>query len=226
MIFNRHSQFEGMHAPFSPSQSAWLRYSEEEVIDKAFVQPFRVTIGTEIHDFAADQIILHNKIGSIKAMVNAISDHIYCKYKYMPNGDTEFAKTIISKLMYLPSEVYDSVKMYVNDAISYRMSPEQVLYFSDYFYGTTDAISFSDNYLRIHDLKTGSRPAHMEQLLVYAALFCLEYKINPEDIDIECRIYQLGEIENYIPTNEDINDICNKIIEFNDIIKEESGNEL
>jgi hypothetical protein len=71
---------------------------------------------------------------------------------------------------------------YVNDAIGYRMSPERVLYFSDNAFGTTDSITFRNNVLRIHDLKTGVTPAHMEQLEIYAAFFCLEYKKNPEDI--------------------------------------------
>ena len=47
---------------------------------------------------------------------------------------------------------------YVNDAIGYRMTPEQVLYYSPNVYGTADAIRFYENsrFLRIHDLKTGN----------------------------------------------------------------------
>ena len=30
--------------------------------------------------------------------------------------------------------------------------------------------------LRIHDYKSGITPAKMDQLMIYAALFCLEYK--------------------------------------------------
>ena len=77
---------------------------------------------------------------------------------------------------------------YVNDAIGFGMSTEVVLYYSDRFYGTADAICFRNNMLRIHDLKTGRGPVHLEQLMVYAALFCLEYKMKPESIDIELRI--------------------------------------
>ena len=43
---------------------------------------------------------------------------------------------------------------YVNDAIGFGMSTEVVLYYSDRFYGTADAICFRNNMLRIHDLKT------------------------------------------------------------------------
>ena len=67
-----------------------------------------------------------------------------------------------------------TLNMYVNDAIGFKMTPEQVLYYSDNCFGTADAISFRNGMLRIHDLKTGVTPAHMEQLMVYAALFCLD----------------------------------------------------
>ena len=79
---------------------------------------------------------------------------------------------------------------YVNDAIGFKMSPEVVLYYSDRFFGTADAISFRNGVLRIHDLKTGRIPAKMDQLYIYAALFCLEYRIKPGEIEMELRIYQ------------------------------------
>ena len=110
--------------------------------------------------------------------------------------------------------------MYVNDAIGYRMTPEQVLYYSENCFGTADSISFKDNLLRIHDLKTGVTPAHMEQLEIYAALFCLEYKIKPADIDIELRIYQSDDILVFNPTVEDIVPIMDKIITSDKIISE------
>lgn len=78
-----------------------------------------------------------------------------------------------------------TLNTYVNDAIGFRMDTEQVLYYSDNCYGTADAISFNDGFLRIHDLKTGAVPAHMEQLYIYAALFCLEYGYHPKDIRME-----------------------------------------
>lgn len=87
-----------------------------------------------------------------------------------------------------------TIYAYVNDAIGYKMSTEVVLYYSDRFFGTADTICFRNNVLRIHDLKTGKKPADMEQLMIYAALFCLEYKVRPGDIDIELRIYQNDDI--------------------------------
>lgn len=111
-----------------------------------------------------------------------------------------------------------TLNMYVNDAIGYRMTPEQVLYYSDNCFGTADSIAFKDGLLRIHDLKTGITPAHMEQLEIYAALFCLEYKIKPADIDIELRIYQSDDIMIFNPTVEDIVPIMDKIITSDKII--------
>lgn len=111
-----------------------------------------------------------------------------------------------------------TLNMYVNDAIGYKMTPEQVLYYSDNCFGTADAICFRNNLLRIHDLKTGVIPAHMEQLEIYAALFCLEYKIKPGDIDMELRLYQSDEVLYHKPTVEDIAPIMDKIITFDKII--------
>ena len=120
-----------------------------------------------------------------------------------------------------------TLNMYVNDAIGYKMTPEQILYYSDYCFGTADAICFRNNFLRIHDLKTGEIPAHMEQLLIYAALFCLEYKYKPSEIQIELRIYQNDDILICNPTAEDIVPIMDKIITFdkalNRIRREEMG---
>lgn len=85
--------------------------------------------------------------------------------------------------------------MYVNDAVSLHMKPEQPLHFSKWCYGTADAISFVGDKLIIHDLKTGITPASLHQLEIYAALFCLDYDIRPSDIDTTLRIYQNNEIK-------------------------------
>lgn len=111
-----------------------------------------------------------------------------------------------------------TLNMYVNDAIGYKMTPEQVLYYSDNCFGTADAISFRNGLLRIHDLKTGVIPAHMEQLLVYSALFCLEYRIKPAEIDIELRIYQNDEVLVHNPEVDEIAPIIDKIITFDKLI--------
>ena len=117
-----------------------------------------------------------------------------------------------------------TLNLYVNDAIGYRMTPEQVLYYSDNCFGTADAVSFRRNKLRVHDLKTGVTPTSMKQLEVYTALFCLEYKVSPNDIAIELRIYQLDEVLVHEPLPEDILYIMDKIKQFDkriDILKME-----
>ena len=108
--------------------------------------------------------------------------------------------------------LYGNLRNYINDAIGFKLTPEQVLYYSPYCFGTADAISFRNNFLRIHDLKTGTTPAKMEQLMVYAALFCLEYKQKPGNIDIELRIYQNDEIVHYEPTADDILPVMDSIV--------------
>lgn len=129
----------------------------------------------------------------------------------------EFAAQCIKLRQKLPRSK-KTLNAYVNDAIGYRMTPEQVLFYSYNCYGTTDAISFRDNILRIHDLKTGEVPGHMEQLKIYAAIFCLEYGIDPNDIEIELRIYQSNEILIHNPSQEEIKPIMEKIVNFDNVI--------
>lgn len=107
-----------------------------------------------------------------------------------------------------------TLNLYVNDAIGYKMTPEQPLYYSDNCFGTADAISFNRGMLRIHDLKTGETKASMTQLEIYAALFCLEYEKNPRDIGMELRIYQSDQVLVHSPSADDILRITDKIITF------------
>ena len=130
----------------------------------------------------------------------------------------DFAARCIKLGQKLPKS-QKTLNMYVNDAIGFRMSPEQVLFYSFNFFGTTDAISFRDSFLRIHDLKTGTIPAHTEQLLIYAALFCLEYHVDPKTISVELRIYQNDTIKVEIPDPNDISDVMRKICAFDKIIE-------
>ena len=129
----------------------------------------------------------------------------------------EFAAQCIRLGQKLPKSK-KTLNMYVNDAIGYRMEPEQILYYSENCFGTADTISFRKNVLRIHDYKSGLVPAHMEQLYIYAALFCLEYKIKPGEIDIETRLYQFDDIVIDNPGADIILPIMDKIIVFDKII--------
>ena len=184
MQFNNHSKLEGMHAPFSPSQSSWLRYSDDKAMD-FYMNKKAADVGTILHQWAKNTIDLGIK---------------------QPRSN----KTLYA---------------YVNDAIGFKMNTEVVLYYSDKFFGTADAISFRKGtngryILRIHDLKTGKVgkiESHMEQLEIYAALFCLEYKIEPREIDIELRVYKNDEVLVHVPTVEDIVQIMDIIVHLNSI---------
>lgn len=179
MNFAKHSSLEGLHAPFSPSQSAWLRYDDEKALT-VYSNRKAAEIGTRLHAWAKETIDLGIKQPKSK-------------------------KTIYA---------------YVNDAIGFKMSTEVVLYYSERFFGTADAICFRNGFLRIHDLKTGKTPVHMEQLEIYAALFCLEYKVKPGDIEMELRIYQNDEILVHNPTAEDIAPIIDKIVHLNKLLEQ------
>lgn len=178
MNFVRHSNLEGLHAPFSPSQSSWLRYDDNRAIE-VYANKKAAEIGTRLHAWAKETIDLGIKQPKSK-------------------------KTLYS---------------YVNDGIGFKMSTEVVLFYSERFFGTADSISFRNNFLRIHDLKTGKIPADMEQLEIYAALFCLEYRVKPEDIQMELRLYQNDEILFHNPTPEDIHQIMDKIVHLDQVIQ-------
>lgn len=111
-------------------------------------------------------------------------------------------------------ETPTTMNLYVNDALGFRMVPEQVLYFSENCFGTADAIIFRNNKLRIHDLKTGISQTSEHQLEIYAALFCLEYGFKPDEIDIEMRIYQNDEVRIFDADPDLIAHIMDRIITF------------
>jgi hypothetical protein len=116
------------------------------------------------------------------------------------------------------SDLVGTIGLYINDAIRYRMTCEQVLYYSENCFGTADTIAFRYNTLRIHDLKTGVYPGSVHQLEVYAALFCLEYEKDPFEIRIELRLYQDNEVSVYEADPEDIVFIMGRIQEFDRVI--------
>lgn len=181
MKFYDHQNLSGLHAPFAASQSSWLRYDDDKVIE-VYTNKKAAEMGTRLHEWAAETIKLGLKQPKTK-------------------------KTICA---------------YVNDAIGFKMDTEVVLFYSERFFGTADAISFRNGMLRIHDLKTGKVgkiESHMEQLEVYAALFCLEYKVKPGDIQIELRVYKNDEVVVWNPTAEDIVPIMDKIVHLNKLLE-------
>lgn len=143
----------------------------------------------------------------------------YLNYQAKEKGTRlhAFAAECITLRQKLPKSK-KTLNAYVNDAIGFRMTPEQVLYYSENCFGTADSIAFTDGMLRIHDLKTGVVPAHMEQLFIYDALFCMEYGLKPKDIQFENRIYQNDDIWIETPTCNEIDPIIAKIKEFDKVI--------
>lgn len=179
MRFNNHTNLEGLHALFSPSQPAWLRYDDEKLLE-VHANKRAAEKGSELHELAKKLIDLGIKLPRSNKTLNA----------------------------------------YVNDAIGFKMSTEVVLFYSVRFFGTTDAISFTKNFLRIHDLKTGVSKVKMEQLMVYAALFCLEYHYKPSDLaGVELRIYQNDGVEVCTPTADEIQEVMNIIIRHDRILE-------
>lgn len=180
MLFNEHLSYNGLHCPFSPSQSAWLRYDDDKAVE-IYNNRKAAELGTRLHEWAKNTIDLGIK--------QARSNRTLCAY--------------------------------VNDAIGFKMSTEVVLFYSERFFGTADAICFRNGVLRIHDLKTGKGgriETHIEQLEIYAALFCLEYKIKPGEIEIELRVYKNDQVIIHKPTAEDILPIMDKIVHLDKLL--------
>jgi len=118
-----------------------------------------------------------------------------------------------------------TINRYVNDAIGFRMKPEVVLFYSPHFFGTADAISFTRKTLRISDYKSG-KSGHVEQLEIYAALFCLEYKVKPADITIILKLYKEDQVETEEPEPEIITSIMDKIKRFDSILNKIDEEEI
>jgi len=114
----------------------------------------------------------------------------------------------------------ETLNRYINDAIGFRMEPEVVLFHSYNCFGTADAISFAKNILRVSDLKTGIHPGNHKQVKIYIALFCLEYRINPYDIEMIGRIYQLDEIDEFIGDSKEIRELMDKIVKADRMIED------
>lgn len=138
----------------------------------------------------------------------------------------QLANDLITLGVKLPA-TSKTLNAYVNDALGYRMTPEVILYYSENAFGTVDAIGFRRNKLRIHDLKTGITPTSLTQLIVYGALFCLEYNFKPMDIEIELRIYQHDDVQIWAGDPDEITRVMSKIVMFdrriNEIRQEDLG---
>lgn len=112
---------------------------------------------------------------------------------------------------------------YVSDALDLGMVCEQPLYYSENCFGCADTICFDGENLIIHDLKTGITPSKLEQLMVYAALFCLEYQIDPHTINIHVAIYQRDAKLEDDANPDEIAAIMLKIVEFDNHVESFRG---
>lgn len=217
MNFNKHLELRGQHALFSPSQSSWLRYDDDKIRDRIKNQ-YRTALGTELHEYVAQQIVLNHKVTNLRSVVSGIENYIYTKYRIADETKgSSFGTVLLNNVGNLPKEVFETARMYINDGIAYRMTVEQPLVYSEFIFGTADTIAFRDNLLRISDYKSGDHPASMDQLMTYAALFFLEYTIKPRDVKTELRIYQGGDINFAEPETDEIEDVMAAIINVNRI---------
>ena len=210
MNFNQHSSLVGKHAVFSPSSPYWINDTDNDILRK-YVNSYMSSVGTILHDFARSYIEHGFKMSKFdkKAATVALLDN------GIPAG-------VVTRLPL--DDIFVNIINYVNDGVAFEMKPEVVLYYSDNFFGTADTIHFDERngYLRIHDLKTGIVPGKMEQLLIYNALFILEYGpmlgFRPGDIQSELRIYQGGEIVYHNPPVIDICAIVDRIVNIDKLL--------
>lgn len=196
MNFNDHSNLKGKHAVFSPSSYSWLQDTKETAFDR-YCSSFASAIGTILHGLAKEYIDYGYKMTK--------ADKKQITLRLLVNG---VPPVVVDHLNI--NDIFDNIMNYVNDAVGYRMKSEVLLYYSNNIFGTADAICYDERekMLRIHDLKTGTSPSKIDQLMIYDALFCLEYghilKFRPEDIKTELRIYQNCEIAYCEPHPDDV----------------------
>ena len=209
MNFNRHYDKIGKHAMFSPSSWRWINDDQEFFVQR-FCSQHATLVGDILHALACRHIkylIKINKYDKKNLVLELLSNGI--------------PPVVVDRLDI--DSIFETFMTYVNDGIGFKMSPEVILYYSDNFFGTADAISYNENtrFLRIHDFKSGVTPAHIEQLEIYAALFCLEYRIKPAELSgTELRIYQRSEVLFHNPEPDEILETSKKIIELDKFLNQ------
>lgn len=139
------------------------------------------------------------------------------------------AHDLITEKINLP-DTKKTIHQYVNDAIGFKMTSEQTLFYSPNCFGTADTIAYRQNTLRIHDLKTGTSKVSFGQLLIYAAIFFLEYEklqVKPYETHVVLRIYQNNTFAEYVVEDMgEIVQIMSKIVMLDAIITREREEEI
>lgn len=213
MIWDDHSKDipKGKHAMFGGSNYAWtnMDFENDEDFEQAlrarYYNKFAKDIGTIMHAWAADRI--YYRANAVKSDSKGLL--IYILNTYQDLMHEEMPRQVAS---YYVEKCFSNLMTYIKDANGFRLDPEVDLKYSDDFYGTADAILYKKGeFLRIHDLKTGSNPASLRQLEIYAAFCCLEYNIDPSSVMIELRIYQNDEILVGNPSGEVIKELMDRI---------------
>lgn len=208
MIWKDYSKLKNTHAFCGASNYRWRNYDIDKLIQSK-ISSYATTIGTMLHEYAADNIKKRFKIA--KSDKRGVLRYLGIEHS-VPLNSIDM------------NRLFPNLMNYVNESIDFNMDPEVTLYFSDDFYGTADAISWEDNVLRISDLKTGVTPASFMQLENYAAFFCLDYKVKPTQIQqLEFRIYQNGEVLTAEPDPIILTPIIEQVIEFNRVLTDFEG---
>ena len=213
MNFNNHLTLKGRHALLSPSQPSFLNAADYDEVMARMVPKYSSLIGTTLHAFAEERIRYGFKINK--------NDKRTAQLELLK---ANVPAPIINYIDF--DNMYDNLMAYVNDCIGFKMQPEVILYLSEVCFGTADAISYNEKtgLLRIHDLKTGTTPAHIEQLMTYAALFFLEYRaFKLSDSQVELRIYQNNEVYIDNPGPDDLLPLRDKIKTLNDYVLKIQG---
>ena len=210
--YNDHRKLEGKHAYLGCSQSSWENRDDDQLV-KMYYTKYATEIGTAIHSFAQDCINQRIKLRKNDSrMIDYFLQVVYPKLtgSYIPKGAYD------SKLL------CETVALFVNDAIGSNMDSEVILAYDEvYSFGTSDAFCCDDKekVIRVHDLKTGLHPVKMTQLLLYAAQYCLEYHKNPKEYSFELRIYQGGEIIEYFPMANEVEEHMKHIVHATNILR-------
>lgn len=211
MQWKDYSYLKNRHAVLAPSNPSWTNYDDEKLIS-VYENNQKKIEGTELHAWAEEVV---SSIHLTKELVAFRSKRLF------KIDIDEIRKLGEQNPLVRNSRAKETVYMYINDAVKFDMIAEQPLAYDNKFcFGTADAIQFDGQLLRIHDLKTGETPAHMDQLIKYAALFCLDYGWDPVLLMFELRIYQIDQVMIYKPTSEEVQNMMDTIVHMVSVLRQ------